>query len=137
MLNDIFGIIIYDYDIRNPTDYEEMKDTAGLSEEHFLDIRKRLYPGREPYADEDDECDELECVLDHLCSSLNIIEGMRDLGMKAPRFGLGDKVVLRDGRASPVSAAYSDEIEFFHESDDTERESKSEEQAGTGKEEEK
>jgi len=134
MINDMFSIILYDYDVRNPGDWEEMKDTAGLSEAHFLGIRKRLYPDHQPFINYDND-DELERMLDELCGCVNVIEGTRDHGLPLPTYGLGDKVVLRDGRDSPVSVAYSDEIEFFTGGRAVEGEGESKEQAGAGKEE--
>lgn len=150
MLLDMFCVVIYDYDIRNPADFEEMKDTAGLSEEHFQGIRKKLYPHLEEWKLDPEEQDyELLLRIDEIRSTMNIIEGMRDHGLKAPTFGLDDKVVRRDGGDSQLSAAGSDEIEFFVEGEMVEREPrfredargaegehKSEEQASAGKTEE-
>jgi len=134
MINDMFSIILYDYDVRNPTDWEEMKDTAGLSEEHFLGIRKRLYPDHQPFVEYDNE-DELEWMLDELCGCVNVIEGTRDHGLPLPTYGLGDQVVLRDGRDSPVSVAYSDDIEFFTGGRAVEEEGKDVGEGWAGKEE--
>jgi len=136
MISDMFSIILYDYDVRNPTDYAEMVDTAGLSEEHFQGIRKKLFPALAEWELDPNEPNyQLLWRMDQICGDMSVIEGMRDLGMGAPRFGLNDKVVLRDGRGSPVSVAYSDEIEFFTGGSAAVGEGKSEKQASAGREE--
>jgi len=136
MISDMFSIILYDYDVRNPTDYAEMVDTAGLSEEHFQGIRKKLFPALAEWELDPNEPNyQLLWRMDQICGDMSVIEGMRDLGMGPPRFGLNDKVVLRDGRDSPVSVAYSDDIEFFTGGRAVEGEPKSGEQASAGRQE--
>lgn len=134
MLLDMFCIIIYDYDVRNPADFEEMKDTAGLSEMHFQGIRKKLYPHLEEWGFDPEEPNfQLLLRMDQLCGNMGTLEAMRDSGAQAPRFGLNDKVVRRDGGDSPLSAAGSDEIEFFIEGEMVEVQPKFDGQASAGK----
>ncbi len=136
MINDMFCIILYDYDVRNPTDFDEMKDSAGLSEEHFQGIRKKLFPDLAEWELDPNEPNyQLLLRMDQICGDMSVVEGMRDLGLSAPRFGLNDAVARKDGADSPISVAYSDDIEFFTGGRALEGEGESEEQAGAGKEE--
>lgn len=93
-----FHIILYEYDERKPKDFEDMKNTAGMTEEHFEDIRYILYPGGEAVHGFPSG---FRMFLDQLIGQMSIIEGMRDKGLEQPKFALGDGVCLKEEEPEP------------------------------------
>ena len=110
----IFGVVLERYDPRRPADFEEMKDTAWLREKTFRDLRDELCSGWETEEEESEEegeggkseenspfplgkseeGDAFAWKLDQLIGLMSVIEGMRDHGMPAPKFWIGDAVTL-------------------------------------------
>lgn len=94
MINRMFHIVLYECDCRKPEDFEEMKDTAGLTQEHFEGIMRELYPNVDELALPEGN-EQLRMQLDQVIGLMSIIEVMRDKGVPAPRFWLGERVTLQ------------------------------------------
>lgn len=133
MILDLFRVLLYDYDVRKASDFEEMKD-ARLSEAHFQGIRKRLFPHlAEGELDSKEPNQHLLLRMDQICGDMSVIEAMRDQGLPAPRLGLRDVGRRTDGADSLAPLASSDDIEFFKGGSAAEMEPKSGEEASAAK----
>lgn len=92
VLQQMFEIVLYRYDIRERTDFEDMKGMAGLGLEHFKEMKETLddkFREEEP-----DQFDLMQ--LQQLHGLMTVIQAIRDEGMPPPKFGLGETAVLRD-----------------------------------------
>ena len=86
--------VIQSYTVRDPADYEAMKDTAGLTEQSFKELRDKLYSeGRDKGLVHWMYC--LWRDIEYVEDQLRQIVRMRDSGMAAPEPEIYDIVEIK------------------------------------------